>query len=184
MAVILVTGPMASGKNHVSEMMQREGWKAIDADILVHKAIDSQAKKIYETFKSTAEENKINILKNSNTETPVINRRALGKLLFSDPNLLKQQEAIVYPVITDQIKDFAKNNEKTLINATLLYKTPELLNMCSKIIYLKAGFFKRLIRAKKRDKLPLMQILRRFYSQRNLLKEYKKFSLPITILKN
>ena len=43
---------------------------------------------------------------------------------------------------------------------------------------------KRLIRAKKRDKLPLMQILRRFYSQRNLLKEYKKFSLPITILKN
>ncbi len=39
MAVILVTGPMASGKNHVSEMMQREGWKAIDADILVHKAL-------------------------------------------------------------------------------------------------------------------------------------------------
>ena len=183
-SVILVTGPMASGKNYISSKMESDGWKSIDADILVHKVINEQAIKIYDTFKTPAREKNIDILLRGDEKNPVINRKALGSLLFSDPLLLKKQEDIIYPEVIKLTKEFIRSNEKTIINATVLYKTPELLNMCSKIIYVKSSFLKRLLRAKRRDKLPLKQILQRFYSQRHLFTEYSRFSIPIETINN
>ena len=100
--VIAVTGKMASGKNYISSLLEKEGWKCIDADLLVHKAIDDSSEIIYQTFKDEAEKKNLHIL----TEDNRINRRELGKLLFADPKLLKKQEEIVYPLITEMIKDF------------------------------------------------------------------------------
>ncbi len=180
---ICVTGKMASGKNYICSKFEKDGWKSIDADLLVHDAIKNQSQKIYDTFKDYAKEKNINLLENNPTEL-TINRKSLGQLLFSNPELLKKQEEIVYPEITKIIKNIIQKNDKTIINATVLYKTPELLQMCEKIYFVKAPFLTRLIRAKKRDNLPIVQILKRFYSQKNLLKEYKKFSVPITIIKN
>ena len=178
--VIAVTGKMASGKNYISSLLEKDGWKCIDADLLVHKAIDDSSEIIYQTFKDEAEKKNLHILTKDNK----INRRELGKLLFADPELLKKQEAIVYPLITEMIKDFINQNEKSLINATVLYKTPELLKICQTILYVKASFVKRFIRCKKRDKLSSKQILKRFYAQRNLLNEYKKCGVPIIKIKN
>ena len=178
--VIAVTGKMASGKNYISSLLEKDGWKCIDADLLVHKAIDDSSKIIYQTFKDEAEKKNLHIL----TEDNKINRRELGKLLFADSELLQKQEAIVYPLITEMIKDFINQNEKSLINATVLYKTPELLNLCQTILYVNASFLKRFIRCKKRDKLSTKQILKRFYAQRNLLNEYKESGVPIIKIKN
>jgi dephospho-CoA kinase len=68
----------------------------------------------------------------------------------------------------------------------VLYKTPELLALCDKVFFVTAPFFKRLVRARRRDRLPLSQILKRFNAQHNLLKEYQKL-VPqdkIIIVKN
>ncbi|MBR5646896.1 MAG: dephospho-CoA kinase [Treponema sp.] len=181
--IIAVTGPMASGKNFVCSIFENDGWKSIDADILVHQAIDELSQTIYETFSKDAQKHGINILTDDKTKNQ-IDRKALGKLLFSDPSLLKKQEMLVYPYVIRKTKEFINKNDKVIINATVLYKTPELLNLCQKIYYIKAPFLKRLIRAKKRDRLPLKQILKRFKNQRNLLKEYQKFSVPIFIWNN
>lgn len=178
--VIAVTGKMASGKNYISSLLEKEGWKCIDADLLVHKAIDDSSEIIYQTFKDEAEKKNLHIL----TEDNRIDRRELGKLLFADPELLQKQEEIVYPLITKMIKDFINQNEKSLINATVLYKTPELLKICQTILYVKASFVKRFIRCKKRDKLSTKQILKRFYAQKNLLNEYKESGVPIIKIKN
>ena len=80
------------------------------------------------------------------------------------------------------IKDGIQPN--IILNATLLYKFPEILNMCDFIIYVNSGFFTRLFRAKKRDGLSYKQILLRFKAQKNLLKEYQKFNKEIIIVKN
>ena len=48
--VIAVTGPMAAGKNYICSQMQKEGWAAIDADLLVHDAIELVKDKILKTF--------------------------------------------------------------------------------------------------------------------------------------
>ena len=182
--LIAVTGPMASGKNFVCSIFENDGWKSIYADLLVHDAINELAPTIYAAFKKDAEKQNINILLNDDEKNPEINRKSLGQLLFSNPALLKKQEMLVYPYVIKKTNEFIDKNKKAIINATVLYKTPELLNRCQKIYYVKAPLIKRLIRAKTRDGLSIIQILKRFKSQKNLLREYKKFSIPIFIWNN
>ena len=180
--VIAVVGPMASGKNYICSQMEQEGWSCVDADLLVHDAIDIAKERILDTFTPYAQKKNIKIARHDGT----IDRQALGKLLFSIPELLTVQESIVYPIIIQQIQDFINQHEKSIINATVLYKTPELLQLCDKVIYVTAPFFKRLARARRRDKLSLSQILKRFHAQKNLLKEYQKLvpSEKIVVVKN
>lgn len=62
------------------------------------------------------------------------------------------------------------------INAALLYKTPSLLRQCKKIIYVDAPLLVRAWRIRRRDRLPLLQIIRRIKSQKGLFKEYERFA--------
>lgn len=178
--IIAVVGPMAAGKNYICNKLKEEGWAAVDADILVHDAIELVKDKILETFIPYAESQNIKLTNPDGT----IDRKALGSLLFSFPELLAIQESIVYPIITKQIENFIDGHDKTIINATVLYKTPELLARCEKIIFVTAPFFTRLRRARRRDHLPLTQLLRRFHAQRHLLREYKKTGIPLEIINN
>ncbi|MCR4948044.1 MAG: dephospho-CoA kinase [Treponema sp.] len=178
--VIAVTGPMAAGKNFICSQMQKEGWAAVDADLLVHDAIEIVKERILDTFIPYAEQQNIKLTRTDGS----IDRRALGELLFSFPELLKVQESMVYPIIIQQINEFIANHDKTIINATVLYKTPELLNQCQKIIFVTAPFFTRLRRARQRDHLSYRQIFHRFHAQRNLLEEYQKSGIPVEIVNN
>lgn len=180
--VVAVVGPMASGKNYICSQMEAQGWSSIDADILVHQAIEQSKDKILEEFSPYASRQNLTLTNTDGT----INRRTLGQLLFSFPDLMRIQESIVYPIIIRQIQEFINQHPKSIINATVLYKTPELLNQCSKVLFIKAPFLKRLLRARHRDHLPLFQIIKRFNTQRSLLKEYKKLVSPekLVIVKN
>lgn len=181
--IICVTGKMASGKNYVSSLLEQKGWTSLDADIYVHKAIDIAHDKILDTFGPYAEKQNLKLQKDSDGK---IDREALGKLLFSMPSLLEIQESIVYAVITDQIKMYIEENpnKKIIINATLLYKTPELMELCEQIIFVQAPFFTRLKRAKARDKRSFTQTLKRFHAQKYLLRNYKRTRKPLIIVNN
>ena len=152
--VIAVTGHMAAGKNYYCSKLEQEGWSCVDADILVHDAIELVKDKILAKFIPFAEQQHIKLTNSDGT----IDRKALGKLLFAYPELLNIQESIVYPIIIKQIEEFIATHSKAVINATVLYKTPELLVHCQKVIFVTAPFFTRLKRARKRDKLPYIAI--------------------------
>lgn len=178
--VIAVAGKMASGKNYICSQLESYGWKSVDADALVHAAIRLKTEEILSAFEKPALAAGI-CIKN---EDGSINRRELGRLLFANPQLLSVQESIVYPAITQMTKEFIEQNPKTIINATVLYKTPELLSLCNAVIFVTAPFFTRLFRARRRDHLPFRQILRRFHSQRRLLQNYRKSGKKIIIVNN
>lgn len=182
-SLICITGKMASGKNYICSQLEKEGWVSLDADVYVHKAIDLAQDKILDTFGPYAEKQNIKLKRDSDGK---IDRQALGKLLFSFPSLLEIQESIVYAIITEQIKEYieANRSKKIIINATLLYKTPELMNMCEHILYVKAPFFTRLKRAHARDNLSYREILKRFKKQTGLLHHYKKTGIKITLVNN
>lgn len=178
--LICICGKMASGKNYVCSILEKLGWSCVDADLLVHQAINQSTEKIIAEFSDEAARNNITITNTDGT----INRKALGQLLFKNPDLLKKQEDIVYPVIIKMIEDFISTHEKTAINATVLYKTPELLSKCELILYVQAPFIKRFFRVKKRDNLPSAQIFRRFSAQKNMLSAYKKAGIKIITINN
>lgn len=183
---LCVSGQMASGKNFVCKklMEQNSNLVSIDLDETVHEAISLSTPKILETFDYEAKQAGIE-LKNADG---TLNRKALGRLIFPHPELLAKQESIVYPKTIELTKKFIEENraagKSVIINATVLYKIPELMNLCEKIIFVTAPFFTRLNRAKKRDNLPLRQILARFKSQKNLLDEYKKTGIEIVVVNN
>lgn len=173
---------MAAGKNFISSQYEKKGWLCLDADEQVHGAIKTATPEILKAFEKQAAAENISLQNPDGT----LNRRNLGHLIFPHPELLKKQESIIYPIIIEETKKIIKENEERniILNATVLYKTPELLKMCDKIIFVKATFFTRLKRAVKRDKMPLRQILSRFWTQRNLFSKYKNAGIPIEIVNN
>lgn len=184
--ILCVTGPMAAGKNAVCRILEERGFIALDADRQVHGAIEKAAPEIIKTFSNEAKAQNITLT----DENGRINRRELGRLLFTSKELLSKQESIVYPVIIEETKRFIqkqqelKSDADIILNATVLYKTPELLNLCKYIIYVDAPKITRIVRALKRDRMPLRQILGRFASQKNLFSEYKKTGVPIIKITN
>ena len=184
--ILCVTGPMAAGKNAVCRILEERGFIALDADKQVHGAIEKAAPEIIKTFSNEAKAQNITLT----DENGRINRRELGRLLFNRPDLLAKQESIVYPVIIEETKSFIqkqqelKSDADIILNATVLYKTPELLRLCKYIIYVDAPKITRIVRALKRDRMPLRQILSRFATQKGLFSEYKKTGVPIIKITN
>lgn len=223
--VIGLTGKMASGKNYVCSELEKIGFVSVDCDVEVHKVLEEKKEKIISTFSDYAKRKNLS-LKNPDGS---LNRRNLGALLFQNPELLALHESIVYPTLTQNIKEKIEiererfNTTRTgisndayisgdagttnddcpatdaglrnstssqapirgiIINATVLYKTPELLNKCDKIIFVQSNFITRFLRARKRDKMPLGQIKNRFLSQFHLKDRYKESGLEIITVRN
>lgn len=185
--VLCVTGPLAAGKNAVCRICESYGFVSLDADKAVHAAIETSAAQILDAFSAEAFAHHISL----QNEDGSINRRALGKLLFGKKELLSVQESIVYPAVIAGAKRFIAEDEENrggnsriILNATVLYKTPELLRLCSTIIYVDAPKIIRFVRAVRRDRLPPGQILSRFRAQRMLFSEYEKTGVPIVRIKN
>ena len=115
-----------------------------------------------------------------------VDRRSLGKLVFSDASLLAKQEAIVYPAIEKYAMQKIDSHEvkNIALNAAVLYKTPTLMRLCRAILYVEAPFLVRLLRAKKRDRDAVRAICKRFRAQRGLYRSYEQTGIPIVKLRN
>lgn len=163
--VIGLTGKMCSGKNVASEILEKHGFAVIDADKAAHKALEECRERVLEAFSLEAEKQGLEI------ENPdgSINRKELGKLLFSKKELLDVHESILYPRINGILKEFIRKNKgkNVVINAPLLFKS-DAADLCDFIIIIHAPAIQRFFRASKRDKLGITQILRRFSSQKTL----------------
>ena len=82
------------------------------------------------------------------------------------------------------VEKIITEHKKVILNATVLYKTPELLDMCEAIVFVKSNFVTRFFRARHRDRLSFKQIFKRFHSQKNLKKMYEKANLPLFVVNN
>ena len=184
--VICVAGPIAAGKNFVCSILEERGFFCLDADQEIHKIIGEKQAEILSRFSQIAASRGINLRAADGS----LDRRALGKLLFKDSALLAEQEKILYPEFVARVQALIdaqncgstgiESKPKTVrglaINAALLYKTPSLLRQCQKIIYVDAPLLVRFWRIRRRDRLPLLQIIRRIKSQKGLFNEYKRFA--------
>ena len=179
--ILAVTGSMAAGKNYVSNLLEKKGFLAIDADKCVHQAIEEAKNQILEAFLPIAKEKNIQIQNPEGT----INRKNLGSILFSDEKLLQKQESIVHPKVNEIFNRFIDENpEKNIVlNATVLYKTP-VIKRCDAIIFVKAPIITRFFRTKRRDNLPSREIFKRFASQFKIFAKYKFLKSDIYIIWN
>lgn len=98
--VIGLTGGIGGGKSAVAALLADRGAAVIDADAAGHEALERPGvrEKLVERFGSG--------ILNANAENndPRIDRRALGRIVFSDPSALRDLEAIVHPVMVQRFE--------------------------------------------------------------------------------
>lgn len=182
--LIGLSGPSCSGKNTASAILQDYGFYCIDADVVSRKVFAEHEKEILNLFQAEAEKRGIN-LKNKKG----IDKKAFALLVFSDEELLKKHEAFILPIIEEKIWEeikmaFTEKPERPiLLNAPTLQKT-SLIKKCLFILYIDAPFILRLIRAKKRDRLPLKNIWLRFSKQKKFFSQYFFLNADTIVVKN
>jgi len=96
--VIGLTGGIGGGKSAVAALLAERGAVVIDADVAGHEALQRPdvRERLVERFGSR-------ILADE-TDGPRIDRRALGRIVFSDPSALRDLEAIVHPVMVERFQ--------------------------------------------------------------------------------
>ena len=182
--LIGLSGPSCSGKNTASAILQDYGFYCIDADAVSRKVFTEHEKEILNLFQAEAEKLGIN-LKNEKG----IDKKAFALLVFSDEELLKKHEDFILPIIEEKIWEeikmaFTEKPERPiLLNAPTLHKT-NLIKKCLFILYIDAPFILRLIRAKKRDRLPLKNIWLRFSKQKKFFSQYFFLNADTIVVKN
>ncbi len=105
--VIGLTGNIAVGKSVVRKMLEHLGAYGIDADQLAHRAIAKGApgyKPVVETFGKW-------ILKPDGE----IDRMKLARLVFSDPDAMRQLEAIVHPLVLQAIDYLVRRSKRKVV---------------------------------------------------------------------
>lgn len=114
--IIGLTGGIASGKSTVSHILRKKGYRIIDADIIAREVVQlgqPAYKEIVDFFGKS-------ILNKDKT----INRKKLGRLVFSDKQLLKKLNKIshpyIYKSIKDHIKKYSKDNKILFLDIALL----------------------------------------------------------------
>lgn len=153
-----LTGRCCAGKDTVARVFLSRGWTVIDVDRIGHQALEEKAEEILRLFGPQAGDG-----------SGGVDRRKLGAMVFSDPGKLERLEAVVHPWMAERVRTLASEaenrGEQVLLNAALLEKMG-LHAICSAVILVKAPMPARLLRAMRRDGLPLCAVLRRFASQR------------------
>ncbi len=105
--IIGLTGNIGTGKSVIRRMLEHMGAYGIDADALAHRAYAKGAPgydKVIDVFGRyilNAEEQ--------------IDRKKLGRIVFSDPEAMKQLEAIVHPLVSQAIDFIIRRSSQKVI---------------------------------------------------------------------
>ena len=96
-AVIGLTGNIASGKSAVTRMLAELGADVVDADLVAHEALAAGA----EEAARIAERFGAEVMRPDGA----VDRAALGRVVFADPQALADLEAIVHPGVRRRVYD-------------------------------------------------------------------------------
>jgi dephospho-CoA kinase len=174
--LIGLTGLYCAGKNYAAGIFERRGIPVLDIDKAGHEAIIAKKHEITTHFGD-------DILDGGGR----IDRKKLGAKVFGKPQEMRVLEAMVHPEANRIVNAWVAAHEGTpaVINAALLHKC-ECFDQLDAVIVIHAPFLVRLWRAKKRDALPLWQLMRRLLSQKAFTAQYfqKNADIRIIVMEN
>ena len=160
MLVVGLTGTIGCGKSSLSDIFRAEGIKIIDADIIARQIYEDEKllSKVYETFG--------NDIKN---EDGSLNRKALGRIVFSDDKKLIQLNKLTHPVIrqkvSDEIEEYKSQNEEIVILDAALLVESDYLNFIDKLLVVTCKENIQIERIIARDNCSIEEALGRIKSQ-------------------
>lgn len=164
--VIGLTGGIVSGKTTVAKIFKELGAKVIDVDLIAREIVQPPKK----TWKKIVENFSEEILK----ENQEIDRKKLGRVVFSNQAKLNLLNKITHPIIIEvikkqlsQIRQRAKQYNKDVIcivDAPLLFEA-RLTEMMDKTIVVYISEKEQIIRLLKRNGISANEALKRIKAQ-------------------
>lgn len=168
--IIGLSGKYCAGKNAAADIFTEMGVPSIDVDKLGHLALDAEIGRIEKEFGSLViiEDE----LQNGNSQRRTVNRKALGEIVFSDPERMKVLEAITHPWMVSETTRLAdqylrQGSTHVVVNAAILLKMG-LHKICDVVVWIDAPLAVRVKRGLLRDPLKLPAVLKRIHAQRTL----------------
>ncbi len=167
MIVVGVTGRYCAGKSAVSEILAEHGYLQIDVDSIGHEALNRERDRVVEAFGDAV-----------TTQDGCIDRKALGRIVFSDSAELRRLEAIVHPAMVEmtaervgEIREGGGERDEEpvgiVINAAILTRMG-LDRLCDAVIYVRAPFCATWRRARERDGASVFEVVKRLRAQRDV----------------
>ena len=160
--IIGLTGQTGAGKSSVREILQKKGAAVIDADTVAHDITDNNVNCIYDIV------NRFSCLVLN--EKGKIDRKALGKRVFSDKKELLALNKIIFPYILEAIEHevlgyIAKGAENIVIDGATVIESG-CGKMCDVLVSVVAEEETRLTRIIKRDGITKADAERRVSAQK------------------
>ncbi len=173
--VIGVAGKFASGKSRVAKILEERGFLEVDVDRLGHRALEEAREAVAGRFGDEV----------VRSEDGGVDRRRLGEIVFRDPAALRDLEAIVHPRMVAMAERIIRENpgRNVVLNAAILFPMG-LDRLCDAVVWVQAPWPVRLLRAMRRDRLPLPAAVRRIRAQRSLRPQPSSDSVDIYSVKN
>lgn len=156
-----ITGSMGSGKSTVSEKLRGQGYVVLDADQVVRTVLKSGGEAEAEVFKTFGES-----VRGADGN---LDRRALGAVVFADPQKLEKLEWILHPRVRAFVASEKAELEKQGV-AAAFYDVPLLYEKKMEgqfdfVIVVSAPPALRLQRLQKRTGLTVKEIEERWNNQ-------------------
>ncbi|HIQ27438.1 MAG TPA: dephospho-CoA kinase [Sulfurovum sp.] len=161
---VALTGGIATGKSTVAKFFSFFGFTVIDADNIAHEVLDQQYKAVGKLFGDEVIKNK------------KVKRKKLGKIVFKDEKKRKELEALVHPLIYEEIERLSEAEDRLvkpyLIDIPLFFETKRYPIEKSLLVYTdKKTQIKRLMH---REGYSKKDAKRRIDSQLDIEKKRKK----------
>jgi len=171
--VIGIAGKYCSGKNIIAGFIREYGFMVIDVDAIGHTVLERERGKIISVFGRSVVD-----------KAGTIDRMKLGELIFGNRRNRAVLESILHPAMVKEVKEIIdKSGGNIVINAAILFRMG-LHQLCDFVICVNAPFIIRLIRALKRDKLPIFRALKRLFDQRRICPKSSRYQVDIYNVRN
>ncbi len=157
MKLIGIAGKTGAGKNYIAELLEQRGWRTLDLDLVAHKSLEALSLSLGEQFGP-------DIFVGGK-----IDRKELGRRVFSSPSSLQLLENMTYPWIEEQTRRWIAEDPEApaAIHAINLHKT-SLVEECDLIIWVTAPSALRKKRVMVRENRAWKELKGRFRSQNGL----------------
>lgn len=111
---IALTGGISTGKSTVCNLFKLHGFLTIDADVIAHKLLDENSSKVASMFG------------NQYVQDNKVLRKELGKIIFSNEENKLKLEALLHPLIKNEIikesKIFEEQNKPYFVDIPLFFE--------------------------------------------------------------
>ena len=167
--VIGLTGKSCSGKNVVGQILSDAGCLVWDTDAMCHDGLILNKEAVISVF----------------GEETGLDRKKIGKVVFSDPAKRKALEDILYPWLRRQVTEWKTANPEGVLflNGALLYRAG-FADLCDCVVYVDAPYEVRLRRAMERDGVTEEVFALREKSQQDVDFRTVDYGIPVHVVSN